>query len=285
MKKKTIVEGNRVKGKRGQSRSFQLDSFGDDKNDWREENPLNERIIFRPFPVHTKTCIGIGGTMIVEGRAAMLPNFQQRSWTISRSKSKSRAKFRVSRRSRGWACFDACRMGRLEGRTKRSGSTSKGRSESRGTLVERTVEIQAEKGGGRCFHISKSRRMPSLRSIRLLKLRRVNRVAQVSIVKFRSKPFSKLGSVSKWRLAYNPRQLFNRSLYRWQKKTVPRETGKRKNFGRESSELKRYDVTEWNARRLARRLAIRASEFQYERNKSASPAAYLNTYIVYRCQR
>lgn len=48
----------------------------------------------------------------------MLPNFQQRSWTISRSKSKSRAKFRVSRRSRGWACFDACRMGRLEGRTK-----------------------------------------------------------------------------------------------------------------------------------------------------------------------
>lgn len=63
---------------------------------------------------------------------------------------------------------------------------------------------------------------------------------------------------------------------------------KRKNFGRENisrSELKRYDVSEWNARRLARRLAIRASEFQYERNKSASLAAYLNTYIVYRCQR
>lgn len=90
-KKKTIVEGNRIKGRRGQSGSWivpELDSFLERRRQERREgNPLNERIIFRPFPVHTKTCIGIGGTMIVEGRC--FPTFNNARGR-SRDRSQSR---------------------------------------------------------------------------------------------------------------------------------------------------------------------------------------------------
>lgn len=189
------------------------------------ENPSNERIIFRPLsppPYTPKTCIRIGEQWLRKAeQRAMLPNFQQRSWTISRSQSRG-AKFRVSRRfggGEGLAGFHGAQNGTTRGKNEAVQVAGMKRvSKAWGTLVERSTKIQAESGGTLVSifrnHRGKGNVESSICSMifhpRLYprKLRRMNYVVQVLLVKFRSKyqsSFEFLGSlcISRWQLVYN----------------------------------------------------------------------------------